>query len=161
MFHRSLSRHKNLQNTTKQHKNNPENKIRKVPHIHDTIIIAKVLIDVDDWQDTWNTITRTKNNNSIKNIVKTAAQTFLGCMLNGILIGIYLEEKTDIILADEIIPYIAQTIFGDNARIFTKIIYPLIDTAIQIIGNGGPTMYLIGTILGNTWTQLLQQAVNW
>ena len=71
------------------------------------------------------------------------------------------RRKTDIILADEIIPYIAQTIFGDNARIFTKIIYPLIDTAIQIIGNGGPTMYLIGTILGNTWTQLLQQAVNW
>ncbi len=123
--------------------------------------IAKVLIDVDDWQDTWNTITRTKNNNPIKNIVKTAAQTFLGCMLNGILIGMYLEEKIDVVLADNIIPYIAQTVFGDNAWIFTKIIYPLIDTAIQIIGNGGPTMYLIGTILGNTWTQLLQQAVNW
>ncbi|MCD6164170.1 MAG: hypothetical protein J7J30_01860 [Candidatus Odinarchaeota archaeon] len=124
-------------------------------------LIAKILIDVDDWQDTWNVIKRTKGENSIKNVVKTAVQTFLGCMLNGILIGMYLEGNINVVLADNIIPYIAQTVFGDNAWIFTKIIYPLIDTAIQIIGNGGPTMYLIGTILGNTWTQLLQQAVNW
>lgn len=82
-------------------------------------------------------------------------------MLNGILIGMYLEEKIDVVLADNIIPYMAKTIFGDNAWIFTKIIYPIIDTAIQIIGNGGPTMYIIGTILGTTWTQLLQQAINW
>ena len=121
--------------------------------------ISYALVNVDDYQDFAKFIKRVKDEGTLKDITKVLLQTFLGCLLNGILIGMLMEDN-NIILADEIIPYIAKTIFGKNAWIFEKIMWPIIDTTIQVFGNGGPIMYLTGTAIGTIVTQVLQQLMN-
>ncbi len=122
--------------------------------------VSYALVNVDDYQDFTKVIKRVKDEGTLKDVAKVLLQTFLGCLLNGILIGMLLEEEGDIILADEIIPYIARTIFGNNAWIFEKIIWPIVDTTVQIFGNGGPIMYLAGTAIGSIVIQILQQVIN-
>ena len=117
------------------------------------------LVNVDDYQDFIKFIRRIKDEGTLRDIAKVLLQTFLGCLLNGILIGM-LMENNNTILADEIIPYIAKTIFGNNAWVFEKIMWPIIDTTIQVFGNGGPITYLTGTAIGTIVTQVLQQIIN-
>jgi len=121
--------------------------------------VSYALVNVDDYQDFAKFIKRVKDEGTLKDITKVLLQTFLGCLLNGILIGMLMEDN-NIILADEIIPYIAETIFGKNAWIFEKIMWPIIDTTIQVFGNGGPIMYLTGTAIGTIVTQILQKTIN-
>jgi len=90
-------------------------------------------------------------------MIKVLLQTFLGSILNDILLQMLIEGN-NVVLADQAIPYIARTLFGNNAWIFEKIIWPTIDT-IQIFANGGPTTYLLGTAIGILTTQILQQII--
>ena len=54
-------------------------------------------------------------------MVKVLLQTFMGNILNGILLQMLIEGN-NVVLADQAIPHIARTIFGNNTWIFEKII---------------------------------------
>jgi len=121
-------------------------------------LISYALMNIDDYQDFSNLLTGKNSDGSLKDVIKVLLQTFLGSILNGILLQMLIEGN-NVILADQAIPYIARTLFGNNAWIFEKIIWPTIDTTIQIFANGGPTTYLLGTAIGILTTQILQQII--
>jgi len=123
--------------------------------------ISFVLLNVDDYQDFINNFRGKKENGSIKDVVKVLLQTFLGCVINGMLLQMLIENKEDkIILADDVIPYISRELFGRNAWVFEKIIWPVVSTAIQVFANGGPVMYLAGITIGTTITQTLNKLLS-
>ena len=121
-------------------------------------LISYALMNIDDYQDFSNLLTNKNNDGSLKDMVKVLLQTFLGSILNGMLLQMLIEGN-NVILAAQAIPYIARTLFGNNAWIFEKIIWPTIDTSIQIFANGGPTTYLLGIAIGTITTQILQQII--
>jgi len=74
-------------------------------------------------------------------------QTFIGCIVEGILIGLSNEDNS-VIVGDDIVPYIARLMFGKNAWIFERIIWPILNYTVQVLANGGPVMYFVGSIIG-------------
>ena len=118
--------------------------------------VGFVLLNVDDYQDFISNFRNKKESGSIRNVVKVLLQTFLGCVINGMLLQMLIEDKSNnVILADDVIPYIARSLFGNNAWIFEKIIWPIISTVIQVAANGGPVTYLTGMVVGILTTQIL------
>ncbi|MEX2702046.1 MAG: hypothetical protein Q6368_003120 [Candidatus Baldrarchaeota archaeon] len=118
--------------------------------------VSFILLNIDDYQDFINNFRDKKESGSLKNVVKVLLQTFLGCVINGMLLQMLIEDKNSkVILADDVVPYIARNLFGNNAWIFEKIIWPIISTAIQVVANGGPITYLTGTIIGIITTKML------
>ncbi len=121
-------------------------------------LISYALMNIDDYQDFSSLLTGKNSNGNLKDMIKVLLQTFLGSILNGILLQMLIEGN-NVVLADQAIPYITRTLFVNNAWIFEKIIWPTIDTAIQIFANGGPTTYLLGIAIGTITTQILQQII--
>jgi len=120
--------------------------------------VSFALMNIDDYQDFAKFLIRKEDESTLKDVAKVLLQTFLGCLIDGILLGM-LVEGNNVILADEAVPYIANCLFGNNSWIFERILWPIIDTTIQVFGNGGPITYLAGMAIGTLITQILQQII--
>ncbi|MHA1593588.1 MAG: hypothetical protein ACTSXX_02470 [Candidatus Baldrarchaeia archaeon] len=121
-------------------------------------LMGFVLLNIDDYQDFVGILRGGHVSGSLKDMAKVVVEVFLGSMIVGILLKVS-ERCGGVIMPDDVIPWVARRIFSGNAWVFERIVWPLLNTAIQVLANGGPIVYLMGTLVGEMITRVLEAVI--